>query len=520
MTRRKQIIYSHIQLHLYLCLLQWQLLRIECDLFLKRYCLSNCSHSLYVGEHVHGLYALPTLVDENTKTISSEPPVRLLDGPHAHVANPNLVYLNTLLETTDDKNKNVVVLGHYTVPKVQDDSKLQVPSSKYLQESEANKQSNVESNQNKGLIKANRGIEGDTYDLNLNRKATKDNIIPPPKEKIRFTDRIFMGIGTPSPRDFIRTTYRNAQSWLNDRESQVLRVLLIILFGSLIAMFWYIKYTVKELRQQSQSGSQTMIYGGKGNGMYQDLVDLGDGVSQVGKICFNAAEVLGKGCEGTFVFKGSFEQRDVAVKRLLPDCFTLADREVALLRESDAHENVVRYFCTEQDRQFRYIAVELCSATLQDYVEGRLSIDVQKNISMIKVLEQATRGLMHLHSLNIGKLHFFNHSDFVQFESLLLTFFASLVHRDIKPQNVLLSLPNAQKKVRAMISDFGLCKKINTGKASFSRRSGITGTEGWIAPEMIKGQRTVSQIKCFGRIFGSKSTIKIACYFISIDDCG
>lgn len=44
-----------------------------------------------------------------------------------------------------------------------------------------------------------------------------------------------------------------------------------------------------------------------------------------------------------------------------------------------------------------------------------------------------------------------------------------------------------------MISDFGLCKKLNYGKTSFSKRSGITGTEGWIAPEMLKGQRTVSR---------------------------
>ena len=33
------------------------------------------------------------------------------------------------------------------------------------------------------------------------------------------------------------------------------------------------------------------------------------------------------------------------MKRLLPECFSFADREVELLRESDQHPNVVRYFC-------------------------------------------------------------------------------------------------------------------------------------------------------------------------------
>lgn len=160
------------------------------------------------------------------------------------------------------------------------------------------------------------------------------------------------------------------------------------------------------------------------------------------------------------------------MKRLLPESFTLADREVALLRESDTHENVVRYFCTENDRQFRYIAVELCSATLQDYIEGKNSSDLRRLIPMKEVLYQATRGLNHLHSLNI-------------------------VHRDIKPQNVLISLPDNMNRVRALISDFGLCKKINKGKASFSKRSGVTGTEGWIAPEMLKGNRTTMSVDIF-----------------------
>lgn len=54
------------------------------------------------------------------------------------------------------------------------------------------------------------------------------------------------------------------------------------------------------------------------------------------------------------------------MKRLLPECFHLVDREVRLLRESDEHPHVVRYFCTERDKQFHYIAIELCSATLQE----------------------------------------------------------------------------------------------------------------------------------------------------------
>lgn len=69
------------------------------------------------------------------------------------------------------------------------------------------------------------------------------------------------------------------------------------------------------------------------------------------------------------------------------------------------------------------------------------------------------------------------------------------VHRDIKPHNVLISYPNAKGEVTAMISDFGLCKKLVAGRRSFSRRSGAAGTEGWIAPEMLdEEQRTVGVI--------------------------
>lgn len=63
-------------------------------------------------------------------------------------------------------------------------------------------------------------------------------------------------------------------------------------------------------------------------------------------------------------FRGTFDNRSVAVKRLLPECFTFADREVELLRESDQHPHVIRYFCM----------VSLHAIFLQLFLPWRLEI--------------------------------------------------------------------------------------------------------------------------------------------------
>ncbi|KAM5227708.1 serine/threonine-protein kinase/endoribonuclease IRE2 [Ctenodactylus gundi] len=179
----------------------------------------------------------------------------------------------------------------------------------------------------------------------------------------------------------------------------------------------------------------------------------------VGKISFNPKDMLGRGAGGTFVFRGQFEGRAVAVKRLLRECFSLVHREVQLLRESDRHPNVLRYFCTERGPQFHYIALELCRASLQEYVENP---DPDRwGLEPTMVLQQLTSGLAHLHSLHI-------------------------VHRDVKPGNILIAGPDSQGQGRVVLSDFGLCKKLPAGRCSFSLRSGIPGTEGWMAPELLQ----------------------------------
>uniref|UniRef100_A0A7N5JP51 Serine/threonine-protein kinase/endoribonuclease IRE2 n=1 Tax=Ailuropoda melanoleuca TaxID=9646 RepID=A0A7N5JP51_AILME len=180
----------------------------------------------------------------------------------------------------------------------------------------------------------------------------------------------------------------------------------------------------------------------------------------VGKISFNPKDVLGRGASGTFVFRGQLEGRAVAVKRLLRECFGLVRREVQLLQESDRHPNVLRYFCTERGPQFHYIALELCQASLQEYVENP---ELERwGLEPTMVLQQLMSGLAHLHSLHI-------------------------VHRDLKPANVLIAGPDGpDSRGRVVLSDFGLCKKLPAGRYSFSLRSGIPGTEGWMAPELLQ----------------------------------
>ena len=51
---------------------------------------------------------------------------------------------------------------------------------------------------------------------------------------------------------------------------------------------------------------------------------------------------------------------------------------------------------------------------------------------------------------------------------------------------MLISKSSASVEVKAMISDFGLCKKLAYGRNSVTCQTGAIGTDGWIAPEMFK----------------------------------
>ncbi|XP_043198900.1 serine/threonine-protein kinase/endoribonuclease IRE1-like [Amphibalanus amphitrite] len=420
--------------------------------------------TLYIGEHKHGLYALPSLVDSSTvHVITSQSRRPLIDGPRepgqSADANGGSSQSGSYFKLHDEtETPKQLQIGFYDVPNVSRSEQLTPLNPGPGERSRP------------GAESPSQGARPNTYLPHAWTEAATQTEPQPARgwrwlwTQVRTLNTTFL-LSPPEWASLLDDTLSSSSAG-GGAERAWFVVAVLALAALLVTLLRWKDQTRTPPSWPSGPGSGSALgsRGSSGSRSSQrqataECEQLDGGVVRVGKISFDSEECIGKGCEGTFVYKGWFDGRDVAVKRLLPDCFTFADREVALLRESDQHPNVIRYFCMEQDRQFRYIALELCIANVQDYVLGRYG---GPEISGIEVLKQATAGLKHLHHLNI-------------------------VHRDIKPHNVLLAARSSGGAV-AMISDFGLCKKLSRGRASFSRRSGVAGTEGWIAPEMADGE--------------------------------
>lgn len=179
-------------------------------------------------------------------------------------------------------------------------------------------------------------------------------------------------------------------------------------------------------------------------------------LQSVDKITFDARDVIGTG-SSSVVYRGTFGLRVVAVKKVDKTQTKILKAEIELLQEYDQHQNIIRYFTSEEDARHHYLALELCLCTLREYVsQPTLKI----RLPVKPVIEQMLAGLEYLHTTT-----------------------PPIIHRDIKPTNVLL-LETATGQLVVKISDFGFAKQMHVSDSQMS----VIPDESiyWKVPEMKK----------------------------------
>jgi len=181
----------------------------------------------------------------------------------------------------------------------------------------------------------------------------------------------------------------------------------------------------------------------------------------LGKLGHNEVlEILGRGAFGIVVraFDEKLE-RVVAIKVLAPHLAATSPARKRFLREARAsacvrHENVVQIYAVEEE-PLPYLVMEFIPGqTLQQRLDKVGPLEAPE---VLRIGEQIARGLAAAHA-------------------------QGLIHRDIKPGNILLE-DGVVPKVK--ITDFGLARAADD--ASLTQSGVIAGTPLYMAPEQARG---------------------------------
>jgi eukaryotic-like serine/threonine-protein kinase len=178
---------------------------------------------------------------------------------------------------------------------------------------------------------------------------------------------------------------------------------------------------------------------------------------------YTLLEKLGQGGMGSvYLAEHAMLRRRTAIKLLLPERalaanLTRFERE-AQLTSLLTHPNIVSIYDYGRtaDGVFYYAMEYVDGVSLQTLVED---YGPQPAARVIHILRQLACALDEAHR-------------------------AGLIHRDVKPANVLISDPgNATDRVKVL--DFGLVKSTDSEGVAVTQSSSITGTPAYMAPEMI-----------------------------------
>ncbi len=174
---------------------------------------------------------------------------------------------------------------------------------------------------------------------------------------------------------------------------------------------------------------------------------------------YEILSLLGEGGMGA-VYKAVDREldREVAVKLIRPELASQADildrfkQEVILARQI-THYNVIRIYDLGSDGPLKFLTMEFVEGVDLKHYLAKNKPDI---IEVAGLFRQICDGLMVAHATNV-------------------------VHRDLKPQNVMIA-PDG----RAAVMDFGLALAIE--KKGTTQSGGILGTPDYMSPEQAVGE--------------------------------
>ncbi|WP_020155432.1 Stk1 family PASTA domain-containing Ser/Thr kinase [Caldibacillus debilis] len=172
----------------------------------------------------------------------------------------------------------------------------------------------------------------------------------------------------------------------------------------------------------------------------------------------------GGGMANVYLARDMILERDVAIKILRLDYandeqFIRRFHREAQSATSLSHPNIVNIYDVGEEDDIYYIVMEYVEGeTLKEYIKHRHPLPVETAVDIMKQLAAAVR---HAHQNNI-------------------------IHRDIKPQNILID-----KQGNVKITDFGIATALTA--TTITDTNSVLGSVHYISPEQIKGSQATKK---------------------------
>ena len=172
----------------------------------------------------------------------------------------------------------------------------------------------------------------------------------------------------------------------------------------------------------------------------------------------------GGGMSNVYLAHDMILDRDVAIKILRYDFSNEEElhrrfQREALSATSLTHPNIVNIYDVGEDGDIHYIVMEYVKGeTLKQYIQRNAPVSPKKSVTIMK---QLTSAIANAHN---------NH----------------IIHRDVKPQNILLD-----EEENIKITDFGIAMALSA--TSFTQTNSVLGTVHYLSPEQARGGTATNQ---------------------------